>query len=196
MSTSRRLSNPGMIVAFICAVFGMISFLSACFTMKSDAKLAMALIRLLLGGIYFIGALINMFKGYPHGNLNLIFAVCFGLFAGSNMILSLVESTAGIHVDALIYGIVQVFAGCYLACLIPAMRDISAYRVVSYLFSALGLLLQGGSVLLNTPILNVLGGWSFLGFSICSIYTGLSAIINELPTGPSMGQFLYSLHKH
>lgn len=186
MKRFESIANPQMIVAFICATFGMISFCSAFFDLGTDSVLAMAVIRLVLGTIYFLGALINIFKGIPSGNLNLIFAVCFGLFAGSNMMISSLHEYLGVDVEPLIYGIIQIFAAAYLFALLPVMRRFPLLNWASLLCAASGLLSQGLCVVLGQPWLNLCGGIFFLLFSLFNIYIGFHAVIPSLPDGPEM----------
>lgn len=186
MNRFDSLASPQMIVAFICATFGMISFCSAFFDLGTDSILAMAVIRLVLGTVYFLGALINIFKGIPAGNLNLIFSVCFGLFAGSNMMISSLHEYLGVDIQPLIYGIVQVFAAAYLYALLPVMRQFPLINWNALLCAASGLLCQGLCVLLGQPWLNLAGGVFFLIFSLLNIYIGFQAVIPSLPGGPQM----------
>lgn len=190
LHTYESITSPSMIVAFICTTFGLMSFTSAMWAFDADSILAMGVIRIILGSIYFLAALINLFKGLPGGNLNLIFSVCFGLFAGSNMMIDVLDWYVGIPIQPEFYGIVQVFAALYLLMLIPAMKKVPFYQCCSYFCSALGLMLQGICVLCSMPFANVIAGWFFLGFALCSIYSGLSAVIETLPSGLSLQQVL------
>ena len=59
MSARHHIASPNMINSFIGAVFGAFSVLTAIGNLGSDALLAMGVLRLLLGTILFLGALIN-----------------------------------------------------------------------------------------------------------------------------------------
>lgn len=180
-----RLTSPQMIVCFICATFGAMSFCSGFFSLSVDTILAMGIIRLVLGIIYFIGALINIFKGLPGGNLNLISAVCFGLFAGGNMLISSLYFCFGLEIQPLIYCVVQIFSATYILCLLPALVESSFYNWILQLTGALGLLSQAFQVILSSTGFQYAGGIFFLIYGLCSLYGGLSAIIPELPQGKS-----------
>jgi hypothetical protein len=177
------LTNPSMIVAFICATFGLCSWSSSVFDLGTDSLTVIGIIRLLLGTIYFFGAIINIFNGVPGGNLNLIFAVCFGLFAGSNQVMKIFTVFTGLDVEPQIYGIVQIFAGLYLLALMPVMKHIPVYQWLANLCSSMGLIWQGMSTLLNSAFVNAIGGWFFFGFAAFNVYIGLSAILDKLPQG-------------
>ncbi len=182
---SQQLTSPQMIVCFICATFGAMSFCSGFFSLSPDTVVAMGIIRLVLGIIYFIGALINIFKGIPSGNLNLISAVCFGLFAGGNMLLSALYSRFGLEIQPLIYCIIQIFSATYILCLLPALVESAFYNWILQLAGSLGLLSQAFQVILSSKGFQYAGGIFFLIYGLCSLYGGLSAIISELPQGPS-----------
>jgi hypothetical protein len=119
----------------------------------------------------------------PGGNLNLIFAVCFGLFAGSNQVMKIFTVFTGLDVEPQIYGIVQIFAGLYLLALMPVMKHIPVYQWLANLCSSMGLIWQGMSTLLNSAFVNAIGGWFFFGFAAFNVYIGLSAILDKLPQG-------------
>lgn len=189
------ITSPSMIVAFICTTFGLMSFSSAMFPFNADSILAMSIIRIILGSIYFLAALINLFKGLPGGNLNLIFSVCFGLFAGSNMMMDVLDLFLPVGIQPEFYGIVQVFASLYLLALIPAMKQVPFYQCCSFFCSASGLMLQAVAVLCTAPFCNVIAGWFFLGFALCSIYTGCSSVIDKLPAGPVQSEVWKRLFK-
>ena len=192
---SERLTSPQMIVCFICATFGAMSFCSGFFSLSPDTIVAMGIIRLVLGIIYFIGALINIFKGLPGGNLNLISAVCFGLFAGGNMLLSALYSRFGIEIQPLIYCIVQIFGATYIIFLLPALGESAFYNWILQLAGALGLLSQAFQVILNSKGLQYAGGLFFLIYGLCSLYGGLSSIVVELPQGLSAHEIFQRLFK-
>lgn len=192
---SDRLTSPQMIVCFICATFGAMSFCSGFFTLSMDTILAMGVIRLVLGIIYFIGALINIFKGLPGGNLNLISAVCFGLFAGGNMLISSLYFFFGLEIQPLIYCIVQIFGATYILCLLPALVDSSFYNWILQLAGALGLLSQAFQVIFSSNAFRYAGGVFFLIYGLCSLYGGLSALISDLPQGKSAQQIFVQFFK-
>lgn len=180
------LSSPGMMVAFISATFGIMNFSAACLDLRPDSLFAIGIIRLFLGSILFCSALINLLKGNVMGNLHLIFAVCFGLFSGSNMLISVYNRTVHILAQPWIYGIVQICAGFYLAALLPAFKKLPIYQWAGYVCSTAGLFFFGfGDFFWNSQI-SWFGGWCFLAYTGTSVYTGLSAVIPVLPQGPSL----------
>lgn len=188
MNRIDTLANPQMIVSFICATFGMISFTSAFFEMSADSILAMAVIRLVLGIIYFLGALINIFRGIPAGNLNLIFSVCFGLLAGVNMLMDALQGFLNLTTQPLIYGVMQIFVGLYLLALLPAMRHVPFNQWGAYSCAILGLLAVGIWRCMNWEVFQKIGGIAFLGFALFNFYIGFWAILPYLPPGPSLSQ--------
>lgn len=177
------LSNPGMIVAFISASFGLLSFCSGMFVLQIDSVFAIGVIRLVLGLVYFIAAFINLLKGSGGGCINLIFAVCFGLFSGSNtIVMTFQESASTLHIPPL-YGLLQIFAALYLACILPVMKRLPFYQWLGFLCAVLGLLCFGLQDVLQIAWLAKAGAIIFLLFAFINIYTGLSAILPALPQG-------------
>lgn len=179
------ISSPQMIVSFICATFGMLSFASAFFPLADDSILATGIMRLLLGGIYFLSALINLFKGSPYGSINLIFSVCFGLFAGSTLMIQALNHLLHFDVAPLIYGVLQMFAGLYLLCLIPALRKSPLYRMMSMIFAGSGLFFASLDAFFHAQVLMQTSGFLFMLFALLNIYAGLSALLPDLRQGPS-----------
>lgn len=188
---SDHLTSPQTIVYFICATFGSMSFCSGFFDLDPDTVLCMGIIRLILGTIYFIGALINIFKGSPGGNLNLISAVCFGLFAGSNMMISSMDSFLGLEIQPLIYCIVQIFGAAYILMMLPALVATPFYNWILQMMGALGLLAQAFQVIFNSLTFRWIGGVCFLIYGLCSIYGGVSSMIPTLRQGPSVAEVLH-----
>lgn len=186
-----NFSSPNMITAFISATFGIMNFSAVVLPVGDDSLFVIGLIRLLLGGILFCGAMINLLKGNAAGNLNLIYAVCFGLFSGSNLMITVLNRNMDVVIQPLIYGILQVMAGLFVGCLLPAMKNLPFYQWCANLCSVAGLFCFGfGDVFWDSSI-SYWGGWCFFIFTFLSLYTGLSAILANLPQGPSMEKVFY-----
>lgn len=188
-----HLTSPQTIVYFICSTFGFMSFCSGFFVLDPDTVLCMGIIRLLLGTIYFIGALINIFRGAAGGNLNLISAVCFGLFAGSNMAISSLYDFLGLDIQPLIYCIVQIFGASYILMLLPALDQNPFYNWIMQMMGALGLLAQAFQVILASQTFKYMGGIFFLIYGLCGIYGGLSSIVPAIKDGPTARAVLQKL---
>lgn len=191
MKSMDRVASPQMIVYFICATFGFLSFISAFFTLDVDSLLAMGVIRLILGTIYFLGALINIFKGVPGGNLNLISAVCFGLFAGTHMSLRALESLLDLQLEPLIFAVVQFFAGLYILLILLALIKLPAVLWVLQAGGGFGLVCLGLETFFNVAFFQKLGGICFLVYGLCSLYGGVCTMIDGLPFGPSLQELLH-----
>lgn len=183
-----NLTSPQIIVFFICATFGFMSFCTGFFNLDPDSILCMGIIRMILGTIYFIGALINILNGKAGGNLNLISAVCFGLFAGTNMMISSLHDILGLEIQPLIYCIVQIFGASYILMLLPALTDSPFYNWILQMMGALGLLAQAFQVILGMNAFRWMGGIFFLIYGLCSIYGGLSTMNPVLKQGPSAAE--------
>lgn len=184
MNTNSHIASPNMINFFIGAVFGTFSFLTSIAHLDSDALLAMGVLRLLLGTILFLGALINIFKGIPSGNLNLISAVCFGLFAGVHTTISTLGGFYGVGWQPLIYCIVQLFGGLYILLILPALLDTPLYAWGCQMAGALGLLSQATFGMTALLFFHSVSGFWFLLYTILNTYAGLAAVIPELSHGP------------
>lgn len=182
-----KISSPQVILSFICASFGIISFVLAFFDVPDDSILAAGIIRLVLGGIYFISALINLYKGSPLGNLNLIFAVCFGLFAGSTLLMEAMQDLLGFAIQPMIYSILQMSAGLYLLTLIPALSWNPLFRQVALVCSGSGLVCSALNAFTGWQGFLYASGLFFLVFCLLNIYSGLNALLPQaLPEGPSL----------
>lgn len=176
---SGRSSSPQGIVSFICAVFGMLGFELAFFSVSNDSILAAGIVRLILGGIYFISALINLFKGSPFGNLNLIFAVCFGLFAGSNMLIQALGSLLHVSMQPMIYTILQMAAGLYLFLLLPAFSNLPLYRQCTLGCSGFALICSALNGFSGIVLFNQIGGLVFFAFAMLNVYGGLCFLLPD-----------------
>ena len=194
MSARHHIASPNMINSFIGAVFGAFSVLTAIGNLGSDALLAMGVLRLLLGTILFLGALINIFKGIPSGNLNLISAVCFGLFAGVHITISTL-GFHGVSWQPLIYCIVQLFGGIYILLILPALLDTSLYAWVCQMSGAFGLLHQAIFGMTSLGFFRFVSGFWFLFYAILNTYAGLAAVIPDLPQGPDTRLVIGRLYK-
>lgn len=185
-----RLSSPDMIVAFICATFGSLSFAIPFFGLGDDSVMSAGIIRIVLGIIFYCSALINMFKGSPYGSLNLIFAVCFGLFAGSTLSLQSLHDVISFSIQPTFFGVVQLFAGLYLVAIIPATRKAPAYRSLAMFCSGMGFVTGGIDLLTKIPYMNKASGLFFLVFCLLNIYAGMSALLPSLHQGPTIDQLI------
>lgn len=179
-----------MVMAFISSVFGMMNFASGCLSLPADSLFAIGIIRLLLGMVSFGGALVYLLKGNAAGNINLIFAVCFGLFSGSNLMITVYNRTMEVYLQPTIYGILQLMAFLFVFCLLPAFRKLPFYLWLANFCTAGGLFCFGTSDLFLIPSLTFYGGCFFLVFSLLSMYSGLSFILPSLPQGKTAGQIL------
>lgn len=184
------ISSPSVMISFINATFGVLNIASSFFVLGPDSVLNMAIIRLLLGSLYFLMALINLFKGVAGGNLNLIFSVCFGIFAGSQMLVTLFQSELHLEMQPEIFCILQIFAGLYMLALLPALKHQPLLLFIHYGSTGLGMFLTGAFVLLGWDGINIPAGICFSVFTVCSIYNGFVALIDELPEGMSLAQSL------
>lgn len=188
MNTSRQMSSPQMIVSYISAMFGLMTFTSSFFTVDRDTMLAMGLIRLILGSLLFIAALINIFKGIPDGNLNLIVAVCFGLLMGTNAVID--SMGEGVGILQLIPCGIKLFGGAYMLLLLPALLGRRVYSWISQTCAGAGLVMQAIAGIFEWQWLFYLSGILFLAYGLISIYGGLSAIIPSLKQGPAMEELI------
>ncbi|MCF0258859.1 MAG: hypothetical protein HUJ54_03270 [Erysipelotrichaceae bacterium] len=177
------LTNPGMLIAFICSVFGFLSFASAFFDLPADSLFAVGMIRLFLGLTYFMAAMVNLLNGRAVGNVNLIFSVCFGLFSGSSILVSTLHAPGLGAAQLPLFGILQIFAGLFLGCILPVMKKMPLYQWICLAAVVAALLFSGGYEITGILLLRRISGLLFLAFGLLNIYTGLSWIIPELPQG-------------
>lgn len=185
MKPLRGVSAPTLTISFITATFGMLNFASGVFVLDADSMLSIGIIKLLLGCLYFLAALLNIFKGVPLGNINLIFAVCFGLFSGTNLMITTLHSTMELTTLPMIYGMLQITAGLYLFCLLPVLQAVPLYQWINYVLTTIGLVSFGLGQITGLAWITLFGGWIFLVFALLNIYSGLSTIL-PLPQGPSL----------
>jgi hypothetical protein len=195
MKEKYELTSPNMILAFISATFGLMNFSAACLSLANDSLIAIGIIRMLLGVVLFICAWINLLRGNIDGNINLIYAVCFGLFSGGNMILTVISRALHMEFAPVIYGLLQIFTGAFIGCFLPALRNVPFYSWLKYLCSVLGLLFFGFGDFFRNSNITYYGGWCFLLFTLLSLYGGLSAILPGLPQGKSLKQIVRA-HKN
>lgn len=189
MRPASSISAPALTISFITATFGMLNFASGVFSLDADSIVAIGLIKLLLGTLYFVAALVNIFKGILLGNINLIFSVCFGLFSGTNLMITTLHGSLNLISLPRIYGMLQITAGLYLLCLLPALRHVPLYQWINFALTVLGLCSFGLEQICQIPWLGVFGGWIFLVFGLINIYIGLSTLL-PLPQGKSLETLL------
>lgn len=185
------LTNPGMILAFVSSVFGFLSFADAFFELPVDSVFAMGLIRLFLGFIFFLAAMVNLLKGRAAGNLNLIFSVCFGLFSGSSILVKTFQNSMVVLEQPPIYALLQIVCALYLAAILPVMKKLPMYQWICFACVVIGLLCGASCEFTGWMILKRISGICFLIFGCLNIYTGLSWTIEELPQGPLMEQVFF-----
>lgn len=189
MKPVSSISAPALTISFITATFGMLNFASGVFALDADSIVAIGLIKLLLGTLYFIAALVNIFKGIPLGNINLIFSVCFGLFSGTNLMITTIHGGLSLISLPKIYGMLQITAGLYLLCLLPALRHVPLYQWINFALTVLGLCSFGIEQISGWTWLSAAGGWIFLIFGLINIYSGLSTLL-PLPQGKSLEELM------
>lgn len=194
MRTADQMSSPQMIVSYISSMFGLMTFTSSFFEIDRDTMLAMGLIRLVLGSLLFIAALINIFKGIPDGNLNLIVAVCFGLLMGTNAVID--SMGEGVGILQLIPSGVKALGGLYMLLLLPALLQRRLYSWISQTCAGAGLVMQATATVFELQWLSRFSGLLFLTYGLLSIYGGLSAIIPSLRQGPTMASLLKKHKAH
>lgn len=187
----RFFSDPGMILYFIMAVFGVMNFASGLWSMSLDEELAMGLVRLLLGTVYFCAALVLLLQGKPSGNITLINAVCFAFFSGGRKMMIVFEDALPFSVVGGMYGLLQFSAALYIAVFLLAYKGVPVYSYCMSWLSTSGLMLFGLSELLHLDFLSVIAAFCFLAFALLAVYSGLCATLPSLPQGKIFQGFAF-----
>lgn len=195
-SSSRTgLISPDPLLQFIFAMFGLLTWLGTMVKMTPDAKLVMGILQLALGTGAFVGSVLNLIKGDPHGNINLILSVILGFAGGVTQICAVAASAMKVYFHPWIMSVILLVGGLYMACFLPLLNKKPFYMWCSHLFVVLGFLCNSLSDLLFVPFLKVIGAWCLFVFALTGLYGGVSMMYMEagesLPQGPTASDVLH-----
>lgn len=187
---AERMYSPSLINFFISAVFGFLNFFSCCVDLGPQTIFIIGIIRAILGVIFFICAILQIFEGEIYGNINLIFSITFGFFSGTNSIITESESVSYSLLQPDVFAFVQIAAGLYLILLLPVMRSVPLYQWTGYLLVSSATVLIGISNLLGIDWISFVAGLFNFVFALLNIYGGLRVVEESLPRGKTLKELL------
>lgn len=177
--------SPDPALQFVFGMFGLMTWISTVVSMTSDAMFVKGVLQICLGIASFTGSCMNLRRGDPHGNINLILSVILGFAFG---ITSLAPWLFGGHIHTWLLSTILLAGSLYMACFLPLLGDSPLYIWCEHLCVCSGLFLKSLSDILSVKVLGHLGAWLLLGFSLLALYQGASQMYalcgRHLPQGP------------
>lgn len=177
--------SPDPALQFVFAMFGLMTWISTVVPMTSDAMFVKGVLQVCLGIAAFAGSCMNLRRGDPHGNINLILSVILGFAFG---ITSLAPWLFGGHIHTWLLSTILLAGSLYMACFLPLLGDSPLYIWCEHLCVCSGLFLKSLSDILSIKALGDIGAWLLLGFALLALYQGASQMYalcgRHLPQGP------------
>ncbi len=178
--------SPDPALQFVFGMFGLMTWISTIVPMSTDAMFVKGVLQVCLGVAAFAGSCMNLRRGDPHGNVNLILSVILGFAFG---ITSLAPFFGG-HVHTWLLSTILLAGSLYMACFLPLLGDAPLYVWGEHIFVCLGLFFKSLSDILSVKELGEIGAWLLLCFALLALYQGISEMYalcgRRLPQGPRM----------
>lgn len=185
-------ASPDPSLQFVFAMFALMSWVSVNIKMTPDASFVMGILQISLGVAAFTGSRMNLRRGDPHGNINLILSVILGFAAGLTTIARVITNLTipNYTFHPWVLSMILLAGGLYMLCFLPLLSEQPAYIWCEHLFVCLGFLCTGISDLLMIPVLKVIGSWLLFVFAVLALYQGVSQMYaihgRRIPQGRKM----------
>ena len=189
--------NPTPLLQFIFPIFSILNWISIVFALTEDADFEIGVLLFCLGIGAFVGSIMNLKRGDPHGNVNLILSVILGFAGGITQIAGVMAKTGHIHFHPWIMSVILLFGGLYMLTFLPLYTDRPLYFWMSHLFVTMGFLFKSMGDLCGVHLLEVIGAWCLFGFAITGLYAGISNMYEQcgrqLPQGITFNQLMQKI---
>lgn len=186
--TAGHSASPDPMLQFMFAMFAVLTSLSYWIKMTEDAAFTMGVIQVSLGIGCFAGSMLNLRRGDPHGNINLILSVILGFAGGITQLASVYAKINHLAFHPWIMSVILLLGGIYMLCFLPLMDEAPLYAWCSHLFVVLGFLCNSIADLAGQPWLKSFGAVFLILFAITALYQGVSLMYQaygrHLPQGP------------
>lgn len=189
-----KIASPDGALSFLFCVFGMLFWFSRTSALNSDALFSIGCIQIILGIGAFAASLLNMVRGKPRGNINLMATILLGFFPGFNTLISLIALSQNIHFQPRVYGLMYIVGAVFCIGVMIKRYEKPLYRFIGTFSIAAALLCIGISDFLLIPVFSVIGGWFMFVFSLEMFYFGISVMYSYygsyLPQGISLKKWM------
>lgn len=166
-------ASPVPLLQFMFAMFAVLTALGTFVKLSPDEGFVMGVVQVSLGIGAFVGSIMNLRDGNPHGNINLILSVVLGFAGGITQLAGVYAKVHDIHFHPWIMSVILLMGGLYMLCFLPLMKDKPLYVFVSHLSVVLGFFCNSLSDLLSIPALKTAGGVFLLIFAVTALYQGV-----------------------
>lgn len=173
------IANPDPLLQYVFAMFAILTWISTVHEMSPDVLFVSGVIQISLGIAAFMGSVLNLKRGDPHGNINLLLSVILGFAAGVTQIASVYCRVHEIHFHPWIMSIILLTGGLYMMCFLPLMKKMPLYVFISHLCVSLGFLCNSISDLCAIPVLKTVGAWLLFVFAVTGLYYGVSLMYEQ-----------------
>lgn len=182
------MASPDPLLQFIFAMFGVLTALSIFYPLSDDAGVVLGIIQVSLGIGAFVGSILNLLRGDPHGNINLILSVILGFAGGITQLVSVYASLQHWHFHPWILSVILLLGGVYMLCFLPLMDNGPLYAWISHASVILGFFCKALADLCSLPALKPAAGVFLMVFAATALYQGVSIMYSQygrhLPQGP------------
>lgn len=184
------IASPDPALQFVFAMFAILTCLSKILNLTADARFVMGVLQLSLGVAALTGSRLNLKRGDPHGNINLVLSVILGFASGLTQISGVFASMAHLHFHPWVLSVILLMGGIYMLAMLPLMNRAPAYVWFEHLSVSLGFLSGAFGDLLAQPVLSHISGWLLFCFALLALYQGVSEMYGlygrKLPQGRSL----------
>lgn len=183
-----KIASPDPLLQFMFAMFAVMTCLSIFKTLTPDAIFVMGVFQVTLGIGTFVGSILNLQRGDPHGNINLILSVILGLAGGITQLASIYAKAEGYSYHPWLMSVFLFIGGLYMLCFLPLMNKGPLYVWTEHLSVVLGFFCTSLADLLSIAWLKPAGGVFLAIFAVLALYQGVSMMYMEygkkIPQGP------------
>ena len=186
--------NPTPLLQFIFPIFAILNWILIVFSLTEDADFEIGVLLFCLGIGAFVGSILNLPRGDPHGNINLVLSVILGFAGGITQIAGVLAKTSNIHFHPWVMSVILLFGGLYMLSFLPLLSDKPLYFWCSHLFVAMGFLFKSFGDLCGIHLLEVIGAWCLFCFAMTGFYAGITSMYapcgRKLPQGITIDQLM------
>lgn len=180
------------VVTFIIGTFSILTFFQLCgIGVGETAGLTMGIIQLVLGVGFFAMGLVQFSRGFPGASAQMIFAIVFGMFGGTNGVCGYFLGANGIMLDGFMVNMVWIIAGAFLVLIAWPIMFIPVEQQLITGLPGVGLILMGLTGIFGWPMLcYYISGVMFLITGLAALYICCQDMNHtfgaEWPSGPAL----------
>ncbi len=192
------IASPDGALSFLFGVLALILWYTSVNAVNPDMLVPICITQLVLSLGSLACSLLNILRGKPRGNLNLITTILLGLFPGFNTLITLLSYLYGQVYSPKIYGLMYIVGSVFAFGVMFGRLHKAVYRSLGTGCMGVAQLLHGLSDMTGNVACLHIAGWFFLLFALSQFWFGMAEMWRyygaHWPEGVTWDQVRERLH--